>query len=448
MLNQSLYIFFAKMVGYALRLVLPYFLVRELTVADFGSYRQFFLLEMYFDALFQLGLNQALYYFIPRDMKNAGAYFLNTVLMNLAVFAVAFVLMGALSGPLSTWLNIPILLTGFWLLVPYVTFQMLVAACDAYLNSRRSVRAAAFFEIAGQTIVSTACVVTAFVSRDLKTVLLALVFARGAQLVVMLGFIHFRLHGLRAERYFVGLREQVKYGVVLGLGGTLMTQLTRLHDFVVSHYYGTESYAIYSAGCTELPVIQMFTQSVAVVVLGQFALLEQKKDWEGTRLLWRRVQTSSYAVAVPVTLLLVVLAKPIILFMFTDKYAAAVPIFQLNSVLKLGLIFNATLVLRAMSRNDLTIKVNAVAFVLSVPLLYAGMKLGGMVGIIGAQAVLIIGSRLAAVVVMNRMIEAPLPYFVGFRDILEFYRESWGKGMSMLRTLRAGGKGAAAPGVK
>jgi hypothetical protein len=48
----------------------------------FGAYRQFFLLESYIGALFQLGLNQALYYLIPRDVQNAGSYFLNSVLMN------------------------------------------------------------------------------------------------------------------------------------------------------------------------------------------------------------------------------------------------------------------------------------------------------------------------------------------------------------------------------
>ena len=73
MLNQSLYIFASKIAGYGIRLVLPYFLVRTLSVEDFGSYRQFFLLEMYIGGLFQFGLNQALYYFIPRDQKNAGA---------------------------------------------------------------------------------------------------------------------------------------------------------------------------------------------------------------------------------------------------------------------------------------------------------------------------------------------------------------------------------------
>ena len=90
LLNSSLYIFGSKLVGYAIRLVLPFFLIRLLSVSDFGAYRQFFLLESYIGALFQLGLNQALYYLIPRDLQNAGSYFLNSVLMNVLVFAIAF----------------------------------------------------------------------------------------------------------------------------------------------------------------------------------------------------------------------------------------------------------------------------------------------------------------------------------------------------------------------
>ncbi len=441
-----MYIFVAKMVGYALRLVVPFCLVRLLPVADFGAYRQFFLLEMYVDALFQLGLNQALYYFIPRDIKNAGAYYLNSILMNLCVFAVALVVLGLFSQPISNFLNMAILRDAFWLLAVYIVTMMMIAGCDACLTARRSVRAAAFFEIAGQAATSAACVVVAVVARDLMPVLTALVIARTVQLAGMLAFIHWKLHGFRAERYFFGIGEQVRYGVVLGLAGTVMSQLMRLHDFVVSRYYGTEAYAVYSAGCTELPIIQMFTQSVAVVVLGQFALLEQQGDWEGTRRLWRNVLTSSYAVAVPTAVLLVLLAKPIVLIMFTDSYADAVPIFQLNTLLKLGLVFNATLVLRAMSRNDLSIWVNVVALALALPLLYTGMKLGGMVGIIGAQALLIIGSRLALVVAMNRIVPSPLPYFVSVSDVLGFYRESWGKVRGMLQARRGGSAGSPPPG--
>jgi hypothetical protein len=203
---------------------------------------------------------------------------------------------------------------------------------------------------------------------------------RTLQLLAMVSYIHWRLHGFRSERYFFGIREQVRYSVVLGAGGTLITMVMRLHEFVVSRYYGPEGYAVYSAGCTELPVIQMFTQSVAVVALGQFAVLEQKNDWEGIRQLvapgaHQFLCRSGTHHDNPV-----VAAKPIIIFMCTDVYADAAPIFRVNSLIKLGLIFNYTLVLRAMSRNDITMWINVVALLAAPFLLYAGMKTGWHAG--------------------------------------------------------------------
>lgn len=425
MLNQSFYIFASKMAGYAVRLVLPFFLVRLLTVAEFGAYRQYFLLEMYITSLFQLGLNQALYYFIPRDTRNAGAYFLNTLLLNFVVFAAAFVVIGLLAGPLSTWLNMAVLKDMFWLLVGNVVVLMMAVACDCYLTARQSVKSAAAFEIAGQTVMSAACVLAAFVTHRLDAILGALLAARVVQMVAMLAYIHWHLHGFRAERYFFGIATQIRYGVVLGAAGTLLTLLMKLHEFFVSHYYGTEGYAIYSAGCTDIPLVRIFTQSLAVVSLGQFAVLEKQGDWVGIRRIWDRVMTSSYAVTLPVVLVLVVVADPLIRFMFTDTYADAIPIFQVSNIMKVAMVFNATLVLRAMSRNDISIVTNLVGLSLAIPLLYVGMALGGMVGIMVAQTVILTGSRVAAVVWANRIIPVHLPYGVSMAQLRDFYVEAW-----------------------
>ncbi len=427
-----MYIFASKLSGYGVRLILPYFLVRMLSVGDFGAYRQFFLLEMYIGGIFQLGVNQALYYFIPRDEQNAGAYFLNSLVMNIVIFAVAFTGIGLTTGPLSRMLKMPVLEDAFWTLAVYVILLILTIACDCYMTARQSVKAAAAFELGGQLLVSGACLAAAFATHHLHIILVALAVARGVQLILMLLFIHWRMHGFRAERYFFGIKEQIRYGIVLGAAGTLLSPLMRLHEFFISHYYGAEGYAIYSAGCTELPLIQMFTQSVAVVALGQFATMEQQNDWEGIQRLWRRVLTSSYAVAVPFVVVLILVSRPLVLFMFTDTYAGAVPIFQVNTLLKLGLIFNSTLVLRAMSRNDITIWVNGVALVLAPAALWAGYRFGGMAGTIGAQAFLIVGSRLAGNVLMNRIIPVHLPYFVGPRDLWDFYKETWGQAKALL----------------
>ncbi len=434
MLNRSLYLMSSKLLGYGVRLILPYFLVRLLTVADFGAYRQFFLLEVYIASLFQLGLNQALYYFIPRDLRNAGAYFLNSVLMNVVVFSVAFAVIASFVTPLSGWLNMAILKEAFWLLAVYTVLLMLVSACDCYLTARQMVKASAAFEIFGQVVVSAATVAAAYATRRLDSVLLGLVAARALHLIVMLAYIHLKLHGFKADRYFFGITEQIRYGVVLGVAGMLWTLMMRMHEFFVSRYYGTETYALYSVGCTEIPIIQIFTQSLAVVVLGQFAMLDQQRDWDGIRALWKRVLTSTYAVTIPATLIFVLLAKPLIVFMFTDSYAAAVPIFQINTLLKLHFIFNASLVLRAMNRNDVSIWVNIATLVITPVLLYAGMKLGGLVGIISAQAVLMIGSRIATTIMMNRLTSVYLPYTVRVRDLIEFYRDTWAKGRNTIAT--------------
>ena len=55
MLRQSAYLFTAKVVGFGVRILLPVFLVRVFTKAEFGAYAQFFLLEIVTKTIFQLG---------------------------------------------------------------------------------------------------------------------------------------------------------------------------------------------------------------------------------------------------------------------------------------------------------------------------------------------------------------------------------------------------------
>lgn len=440
MLNRSLYLMASKLVGYGFRLLLPYFLVRLLTKADFGAYRQFFLLEVYIATLFQVGLNQALFYFIPRDPRNAGAYFLNSLALNIVVFVAAFAVVGGFAGPLGDWLNMPILGQAFWPLASYTTFLMMTTACDCYLTARQRIKASAVFEIGGQVLASVGTIWAAWTTRELLPVLEALVVTRALQMIAMFAFIHWRLRGFGAERYFHGLAEQVRYGFVLGLGGALGTMLMRLHDFVISRYYGTEAYAIYSAGCTEIPVIQMLSQSVAIVALGQFAALERDADWSGIRDLWGRVITSTWAIALPALLAMWLLAGPIVRFMFTDAYAEAVPIFRANTIVKVSLLFNATLVLRAMNRNDVTIWVNAATLGAAPFVLYAGMRAWGMPGVIGAQAGLMIASRLVPLVTLNRLTGRPLAYAPSLREMARFYVAASGEAVKRVRrALGAGG---------
>lgn len=423
MLNRSLIIFASKLAGYGIRLILPVILVRLMTVADFGAYRQFFLIEMYVVTLFQFGINQALYYFVPRDERNAGAYFINSLTLNTLIFTAAFAGIGLVRQPLSAWLNMAILDSAFWHLAVYTVIWVLISSCDCYLTARKQVKAVAVLEIAGQLIASGMAVAAALHYKDLNRIILAMTIARGVQLLAMLAFIQLRLRGFAAERYLKDLWPQVRYGLVLGIAGTVLTVQFKLHQLFISRYFGTEVFAIYSVGCTEIPIVQMFSQSVAVVALGRFAQMEKLGDWAGIRQLWTRVLTSLYALAIPVVIIFLAISEPLVRIMFTETYIDAVPIFRINTLIKLNLIFNATLVLRAMSRNDVTLWINLVALAVTPFALYGGMMAAGMTGVIGAQFLVLMAARLLMLVWLNRLSGTRLAYIVGPRAIWSFYRE-------------------------
>jgi len=212
----------------------------------------------------------------------------------------------------------------------------------------------------------------------------------------------------------------------------LWTFLMRFPEMTVSKFYDIETFATYAAGLKQIPILPFFSQSIAAVALVRFAQLEKENDWENIRKLWDKILGGMYAVGIPVTVFFILIAKPLILLMFTAKYAEAVPIFQINAIAMLYIILNPTLVLRAMDRNDISVKVNLGMMILLPPALYAGMKLFGLNGIIGASAVMVIGGRVINHAMLNRLTPVYLPYVASRKSVLEFYSGSYHMGREKL----------------
>ncbi len=435
MLSQSAYLFVAKIVGYGIRILLPVFLVRILTKADFGLYNQFFLIEVMFKSVFQMGVNQSQFFFIPRDLRNAGAYFLNSLMLNVVLFGAAYTIIGLFRGDIADFLGMPVIDLFFWALAGYSLLMMLNVTAETYLTARKLFIDAAVFEVLRQVLASIATLLAAYLTRDLRVIILALVLSRVVSLLLAIGYIHFRYHGFRSEKYFFGIWKQVRYGIVLGLAGTLWTFLMRFHEMTVSKFYDIETYAVYAAGCKQIPILQFFGQSIAAVALVRFAQLEKEKDWENIRIFWDKILGSMYGVGIPVTVFFILIAKPLILLMFTAEYAEAVTIFQINSVAMLFHVLNPTLVLRAMDRNDISLKVHLGLVILLPPLLYLGMKLGGLYGIIGAHTVVILSGRIVNHIVLNRMVPVHLPFVASRKSVTAFYVESYRKTSGKLLSL-------------
>ncbi|MBV9182614.1 MAG: lipopolysaccharide biosynthesis protein, partial [Acidobacteria bacterium] len=68
------------MTGFAINLLTPMIMVRTFSQAEFGTYKQFFLIYTTLFAVAQVGMAESLYYFLPLDPKRGGKYLLNSLL--------------------------------------------------------------------------------------------------------------------------------------------------------------------------------------------------------------------------------------------------------------------------------------------------------------------------------------------------------------------------------
>ncbi|HPF71674.1 MAG TPA: oligosaccharide flippase family protein, partial [Candidatus Krumholzibacteria bacterium] len=319
----------------------------------------------------------------------------------------------------------------------YSVLVMLNVLFETYCAARQSFRASSLLAVQRDVVATIATLIGAFWYRRLDAIFLALIIGRAVSFLVSVAYVGLRLDGFRSRRYFFNMREQVRYGMVLGIGGTVGTFAMRLHEMAVSRSYEVGDYAIYAAGLKQIPVLQFFGQSVAAVALGQFAVLVKNEDWEGVRRLWDRILGTMYGVGLPVALFLIAVADPLVRLMFTNEYANAISIFRINTIASLALVLNSTLVLRAMDRNDVTLKVNLVHIALLPPGLMLGIRMFGMNGAVAVHTLLMLGSKVAAQAYLNRLVPVHLAYVASRRATGAFYVDSWRKGRQLLARVAA-----------
>jgi len=422
--RSSALLFLAKVVGFGIRILLPVFLVRVLSKAEVGAYFQFFLLEAVTMTVFQLGAAQSLFYFVPRDPRNAGGYLAGSLGLSVLFMAAGFGLLAPFHVQAAGATGLGMLDAYYGRLAVYVTIVMILVVLESYTTARGWITATAAWDVGRQVAATAATLLAAWIWRDLPHVIAALIVVRAASAVAMAGWIHVARRGFATERWRIDLKAQVRYGVVLGLTGMLVTLTMRFHELFVNRFYDIETYAVYAAGVRQIPVLQFFTHSVAMVTLARFSELEKAGDWIGIRDLWNRYHAGTWAVGLPVTLLFLVAARPLVLLMFTPEYADAVPIFRINAVAMLYMVLNPTLVLRAMDRNDLSLRVNAVMVAALPLLLYGGMKAWGLPGIIAAHGFALITARLVNLWALNRVAAVRLPLVPPRAAVAAFLRDA------------------------
>jgi O-antigen/teichoic acid export membrane protein len=206
----------------------------------------------------------------------------------------------------------------------------------------------------------------------------------------------------------------LSYGVNIVAVDGLGIILTNTDYLVVGRYLGAEALGIYTLAF-RIPdmLIMQFCYLVGTVV---FPLYSKLRD-DSSALTRGFLTTTRYValVTVPLSLGMMLVAQPLILLVFGEKWQEAVPVLQAISIysLMLSLAYNAGDVYKAQGRPDVLTRISLARVLVLVPGLYwaaSQVKSIEMVGWTHAVVAFLFG--LITLMVASRLLDAPLKELV------------------------------------
>jgi O-antigen/teichoic acid export membrane protein len=352
-------------------------LARLFAPATFGTYKQFFLLYGTLYGLAQLGMAESLYYFVPRNAARMPRYVCNA-LLTLGVAGLAC--LGALYAwrtQIAGWLTNPGLADYMVLAGLFLTFMLMSTVLEIVMVSRKKHMMAAVTYACSDIIRTLFFIAPALLFVNLRAVFIgATAFAALRVLLVVAAI--WRQYG-REFRVDLGLwREQLAYALPFALAVGVEVIQQNYHQYVVASMFDAATFAMYAVGCLQIPLVDMIMTSTVNVMMVKMA--EDQMHGEATVALWHETICRLAFLMVPLSVFLFVVARELIVALYTATYAASVPIFMVWALTILPSIFAVNAVLRVFAQTRFLLVMNLMRLAMVAVLIGWFLSTFGMSG--------------------------------------------------------------------
>jgi len=382
-----------KILSFALNVALPLLLVRRLSQSDLGIYKQAFLIVGTCIVMLPLGFQMSAYYFLPREPENRGSVVFNILLFHLITTSLGGLAL-ALFPEILKWIF------NSSALMPYASILGLVIVVwgvssflETAVVANQEGRLSATMIFAIQLTKTVILVSAAAIFGSVKSLIYAGLIQGILQTAALLYYLDSRFRGFWRRVDWSMFGRQISYSLPLGLAGLLYTMEIEFHNYFVSHRFGPAIFAVYSIGCTQLPLVTILNDSVASTMIPRASLLQRENQKREILELMARVARKLALLYLPLYAFLLAAGHVFVLALFTKRYEASWPVFAVNLTLIPFLIFVVDPVVRAYANQRHTLLWLHV-FVLAAMVL--GMwQWGGSLGPVGVITV-VVGANIFA----------------------------------------------------
>jgi O-antigen/teichoic acid export membrane protein len=400
-----------RSVGLAASFAIGIVLARLFDPAVFGTYKQFFLIYATLYGVLQLGMAESLYYFVPRQSEHTGRYVANAMAMLAAagLLCTAALYLGrtAIGGWMAPELAEYVVPLGLFL-----TFTLASTVLEIVMVSRRRHMAAAVTYAISDIVRTALFIIPALAFTTVRAVFVGATLFAGVRLAATLIAL-WREFGRDLRIDFSLWRQQLGYALPFALAVGIEVILINYHQYVVAGRFDSATYAMYAVGCLQIPLFDLIVTSTTNVLMVRMAGAERGR---AALALWHDTVTRLAFLLFPLAVFLVISARSLIVGLFTETYAASVPIFMIWVLTMLPAVMAVDAVLRVYAQTRFLLVMNLVRFVCVAGLIGWFVNVFGLLGAVGVTLLAMAVTKSLGVVRIARLMH------VGPREALPWAR--------------------------
>ncbi len=417
---QAFWLVFARVLGTLIIAAVPILLVRVLTKADLGLYRQVFMVSSTVVSFALLGVGMSSYYFLPRYPEKGPQIACNIFVYNLITGSIPFLVLLFYPGILGDFLG----LSGLETYAPLLGVLIVLTLCATFLEviptALQDVRLSTVIIVGTHVSKAVVFAIAAILFRSVTSLVIAGIAHQLVQNGVMFWYLHRHFGRFWSKFEWPFFKQQIGHAVSFGIFGWVGTLKRDMHNYFVSASVTAAEFAIYSVGSLQVPLSRVLIDSLTAVMIGRVGALRREGKHKEILHLMAKAINRLAAIQFPIAAVLFVIGRDLIVLLYTPAYERSADIFVINVLLLPLGVFVIEPVFRAYGGvRRFLIGVRFTLLVLLAATLYIGIKALGVTGAVIASVVVALLERAALCWRALRVLETTRKDLPLFFDLLK-----------------------------
>lgn len=391
--------------SFLLSLAIPLVLTRILAKEDYGSYQQLVMIYATVQAILLFGMPQSLLYYFPRKDQSEHPLLIKQT------WAILF--LSALSVIAIFWIGAEVMKTSLpnhhlqsfiFLLGIYTGIMLLVRPIQNLLVLENK-EIMATWSMIGFTIIDiTVLPAVAWHNPTTLGMMHGIVITAAIKLVLVLFYVYRNY----LNQVIVGTpyyRDQLAYGIPVGLTAMIYVINVSIDKYMVGIFFSSSVFAIYYLGSLWSSLFGWVTQSASQVVTPLLSKAYKDNDLAEMQVLYRSSVDKLAMIFLPATVILALIAEPLIITLFTENYKASVPIFTIYLALLPCYSVNFGWILMASGQTKFLLRLAILISAINATLSYVFLiTLDGNNRLLGIPVATVLVTWLSTIIVMHQSI--------------------------------------------